>query len=197
MKIQTVLFTIVFLATMSFNGLLFGEDTDTRPPLAIKGIQVDKDIDCEHFREIEWAIMRDAWDTPCEKEGTIRGSIDFIGQPAHLVVLKNLDSARENGTPEDEKNLVRKVQVTTGQVSFDKIVKAFTKKYGKAEIVKYVVRNGFGTEYEQVLANWTQGEVELQVMKHGEGIDEAAIILTGKTDKKELEYREKDGLDDI
>jgi hypothetical protein len=146
----------------------------------IKGLEVDKPVDCEKINAMEYRLYSRS--TACqngEEVWMVRAS--FLSGEADMFMHQSRD-----------RNLL---MISVSNFDFKEALDALTLKWGPPKIEKSIIQNRAGASFEQIEAQWKSGKELLKLSKHGRRIDEANLRLTGeeaiKAFKKEGDEKAK------
>jgi hypothetical protein len=138
--------------------------------LEIKGVEVDKPIDCAYIRSLE------------QRPGTFAPSCEN-GFNGFATDVSFLDGQARMYTYQAGGHVTALLvtQVSNGKtLEFQSALDALQVKFGKPVVERTVIKNRAGAEFEQVLATWVSGDVRLELKKHGGRIDSPSLWLSGR-----------------
>jgi hypothetical protein len=136
----------------------------------IKGIYVDKVVDCEYLKSLD--TRKGNFYNACEEGKELWfHEISFLDKKAALWITQ------------DEDSYVTSVSVR--KFNFNDCLLALTNKFGEPEIVESVTKNRMGASFNQIEAIWKEDNLILKLTKHYLRINEPSLSLYG------LRYAEK------
>jgi len=147
---KTLALSLALLATSSY-------------ALDIKGLEVDKPVDCDRISALD---IRPGQFAPACKNGLDMWfhEISFLGGKATMI-------------PRQGNGIL--LSITVMNFSFDDALLALTEKFGPPVIEESIVSNAMGAKFEQIEATWTQGSTQLILSKHGSTLNKPVLRLDG------------------
>lgn len=132
--------------------------------LDIKGLEVDKPVNCAQINALE---IRSGSFAPACENGLDRWykEVSFLGGKASMTLMQS-----------PERILLR---VLVLGFKFDEALDALTLKWGAPHIETSVIQNRAGASFEQVEAIWNDGSITLRLERHGSRIDNPTLSLIG------------------
>ncbi|MFK4705990.1 hypothetical protein ABIC83_002829 [Roseateles asaccharophilus] len=148
--------------------------------LDIKGLKVDKPVDCEAIKKLE---TRSGDFFEACKKGNARWYIqaDFLNGKALLRLMQSPD------------RMLTTVAVGDfGGFSFDEALDALKVKFGPpTSFQSSWISNRMGAQFQQMEATWVDGAERLVLTRHGAEIDKPSLVYTGAR-AAEQSKRERD-----
>lgn len=133
--------------------------------LDIKGLEVDKPVDCEQINALE--IRSGKFAQSCENGmDSWYKEISFLSGKASMQLSQS-----------PERTLL---SVLLSNFNFNEALDALTLKWGTPHIEKSIIQNRAGASFDQVEATWLDGKKRLILTKHGSRIDKPSLILIGE-----------------
>lgn len=150
MKIIVLILSLCFFPISSF-------------ALDIKGLEVDKPVDCDQISALE---TRTGTFFPACKQGKEmwHHEVSFLSSKARMIFRQ-------------AEGILLSVSVSNFQ--FEEALDALTTKFGQPHIERSTVGNAMGATFEQVVATWTGGATSIRLHKHGSKLNQPWIIMSG------------------
>lgn len=159
-----------------FFSLIFVFSLSAKADLEIKGLQVDKPINCEQVKSLE--IRKGNFFNACENKS-----------PEFFTKISFLETTADMFVYQSELGMLKSLLLIN--FSFDKALSALQAKYGEGDVLKSTIQNRMGATFEQVIATWTDGATQLRLTKHASKLNEPSLWLIGELWKKETKEKTK------
>lgn len=141
------------------------------PPWQIKGIEVDKPVNCPYIVSLD-VRPEPMVQFPCRSGHSYIVDVSFLDGRASLMISEwNGIVSSVLATPVDHDNGLR----------LDAALDALTVKYGQPKVRRPKIRNRAGADFEQVTARWERGGLALELMRHSTYIDWPSLMLVDRT----------------
>lgn len=154
--------------------------------LDIKGIEVDKPVNCEQIKALE------------TRTGTFARSCEN-GSDKWIVQISFLSGTANMWLQQSPERILLSVHLS--KFNFEEALEALSMKWGQPEIRKSTVQNRMGATFEQVEAIWKDGSVKIQLSKHGPELDKPSLFMMGeegmKASRKDKEQKSQRNRENI
>lgn len=153
------LFLFLFIFSFSINIYATEE-------IQIKGISVDKVINCENIKSISNENSRVYASCLNVKEKQFYFKTSFLDKPTNIYISVN------------DERVVSAVLIS--KFDFAKALSSLEAKYGPAYIETSIIQNRMGASFDQKIATWSRDKTVLQIKLHGSKLNESSLFLGGQ-----------------